>query len=257
MDFEPRSTAFVLDRSHIEQLNLSIRTSASLASFPVHSVFAPWCPACRQFSSVWTELSEVPDLNASIAAVDVTESPVLSFVFFVRQLPTLFHAKDGVFRTYNGSRTFTDLKEFLTDASYEKVDPIPWYYSPSAMHMRAFFRFMELGMTITRIHEYLLQAGYPTWASFAIIGSGTVLFGLVLGLVLVFLSDCIVPPRPQILRLFKKPKQPTSQKTTDSLKTPDEHIVTASSALTVDGSGEHQDEQGEVECRKRITASGD
>ncbi|TGZ73082.1 hypothetical protein CRM22_001697 [Opisthorchis felineus] len=224
--------------------------------------FAPWCPACRQFSAVWKQLSDEPGLGVHIAAVDVTESPVLSFVFFVRQLPTLFHVKDGVFRLYNGSRNFIDLHRYLIEKQYIHTEPISWYYSPSTFHMQLFFRFMELGMTITNVHQYLLDSGYPTWLSFIIIGSGTIIFGLVLGTILVILFDCIVPPRPQIYRFFARREEPRkstiSPSASTTKKTEEREILTPGThKLSVDASGEHQDESEELEVRKRTGDSKD
>ncbi|VDP22185.1 unnamed protein product [Schistosoma margrebowiei] len=57
---------------------------------------APWCPACRQFSPIWQQLSDDSSINAFVADVDVTESPVLSFIFFVKRLPTVYHASSGM-----------------------------------------------------------------------------------------------------------------------------------------------------------------
>ncbi len=38
--------------------------------------FAPWCPACQQLQSVWSEFAEWgEDLGVNIAKVDVTEQP--------------------------------------------------------------------------------------------------------------------------------------------------------------------------------------
>ncbi|KAF6777404.1 hypothetical protein AHF37_03536 [Paragonimus kellicotti] len=224
--------------------------------------FAPWCPACRQFTSTWTQLAATSGLKTNIAAIDVTESPSLSFIFFVRQLPTLFHAKDGVFRLYDGSRNLGDLQSYLTEKEYDNTEPLPWYYTPSSVHMRLFFQFMELGMTVTHIHQYLLDNGYPTWMSFVIIGSGTIMLGLLLGTVSscsLVLFDCFVPPRPQILRLFssqkKDQRQSSAKRLADDVKSPSAKSPASVNKLPVDGSGERQDDRQENEVRKRLSDS--
>ncbi|KAF8567147.1 hypothetical protein P879_10447 [Paragonimus westermani] len=220
--------------------------------------FAPWCPACKQFSSTWTQLAATSGLKTNIAAIDVTESPSLSFIFFVRQLPTLFHAKDGVFRLYDGSRNLGDLQNYLTEKKYDNTEPLPWYYTPSSVHMRFFFQFMELGMAVTHIHQYLLDNGYPTWMSFVIIGSGTIMLGLLLGTVLVILFDCFVPPRPQILRLFstqKKDQRQSAKRLADDIKNSPAQSPVSVNKLPVDGSGEREEDRQENEVRKRPSDS--
>ncbi|CAH8494698.1 unnamed protein product [Schistosoma mattheei] len=168
---------------------------------------APWCPACRQFSPIWQQLSDDSSINAFVADVDVTESPVLSFIFFVKRLPTVYHVKNGLFRVYDGARTLDDLRVYVKSEKYETETPLPWYYSPASFHMHIFIRFMDLGIFITNTHQAFLDAGYSNWMSFLIIGLSTIFSGLFIGIILVLIFDCFFPPRPQILRFIRKPKK--------------------------------------------------
>jgi thioredoxin-like negative regulator of GroEL len=53
--------------------------------------FAPWCPACNRFESVWKELSDKSaELNIKVGAADVNANPVLSGLFSVTSLPTIY-----------------------------------------------------------------------------------------------------------------------------------------------------------------------
>ncbi|VDP75176.1 unnamed protein product [Echinostoma caproni] len=143
--------------------------------------YAPWCPACRQFGPIWEDFSRTPNMGVQIAAIDVTESPVLSFLFFINRLPTIFHAKNGVYRQYDGSRTLDDLKTYVFENGYTTVTPVPWYFSPSSRHMQFFCHFMDLGLAITQTHQALVDAGYPFYLSLIMIAVGTVCVGLILG----------------------------------------------------------------------------
>ncbi|CAL8086804.1 unnamed protein product [Calicophoron daubneyi] len=214
--------------------------------------YAPWCPACRQFGPILEEISNDQHVTARIAAVDVTENPVLSFVFFVYRLPSIFYAKDGLFREYDGPRMKDNVYDYLVKREYLSQTPIPWYYSPSSFHMGLFFRFMELGMVITHIHQYLLDTGFPTWLSFITIGLATILFGTLLGSVLVIIFDCFFPPRPQILRLFSRKKKVSNGPAYNlNEKREDESPIDAE--LPVDGSGESNDVQDQ-DLRRRAVA---
>ncbi|KAK4469277.1 hypothetical protein MN116_006845 [Schistosoma mekongi] len=212
---------------HIIQLN-STNWKRMLDGEWLVKFHAPWCPACRQFSPIWQQLYDDSSISTFMADVDVTESPVLSFIFFVKRLPTVYHVKNGLFRVYEGERTFDDLKGYLKSEKYETETPLPWYYSPASFHMHIFMRFMDLGIFITNTHQALLDAGYSNWMSFLVIGLSTIFCGLFIGLVLVLIFDCFFPPRPQILRFIRRPKKVEQSIESDNSK-PDVHEVDTSS----------------------------
>jgi thioredoxin-like negative regulator of GroEL len=53
--------------------------------------YAPWCPACNQFKSVWNEFSQaMVSKNIKVAAIDVDQYPSLSGRFGISALPTVY-----------------------------------------------------------------------------------------------------------------------------------------------------------------------
>lgn len=53
--------------------------------------FAPWCPACNRFASTWNEFaSKAEQLKIRVGAADVNANPVLSGLFSVTSLPTIY-----------------------------------------------------------------------------------------------------------------------------------------------------------------------
>uniref|UniRef100_A0ACB8GE81 Thioredoxin- transmembrane protein 4 n=1 Tax=Sphaerodactylus townsendi TaxID=933632 RepID=A0ACB8GE81_9SAUR len=96
--------------------------------------YAPWCPACQQMESAWEAFARASkDLDISVGKVDVTQEPGVSGRFFVTTLPTIFHAKDGVFRRYRGSRALEDLESYILEKKWEAVEPVAGWKSPSSI----------------------------------------------------------------------------------------------------------------------------
>ncbi|XP_077169415.1 thioredoxin-related transmembrane protein 4 [Paroedura picta] len=159
--------------------------------------YAPWCPACQQMESAWEAFArDRKGLEISVGKVDVTQEPGVSGRFFVTTLPTIFHAKDGVFRRYRGSRTLEDLEVYILERKWEAVEPVPGWKSPSSIMMHGMAGLFYLSGWIRQIHSYLTGTlGIHEWGSYAIFILATLLIGLVLGLVLVLLGDCVFPSR--------------------------------------------------------------
>ncbi|XP_029449365.1 thioredoxin-related transmembrane protein 4 [Rhinatrema bivittatum] len=161
--------------------------------------YAPWCPACQQIESDWENFGErSKTLEVNVGKVDVTEEPGLSGRFFVTTLPTIFHAKDGVFRRYLGSRTSEELQTYILEKKWESVEPVAGWKSPSSITMYGMAGLFHLSGWIRQIHNYLTgPLGIPVWGSYVIFTLATLLIGLVLGLILVLLADCICPAKPR------------------------------------------------------------
>ncbi|XP_044310401.1 thioredoxin-related transmembrane protein 4 isoform X1 [Varanus komodoensis] len=159
--------------------------------------YAPWCPACQQMESVWEAFARnSEDLELNVGKVDVTEEPGVSGRFFVTTLPTIYHAKDGVFRRYRGSRTLEDLQGYILEKKWEAVEPVAGWKSPSSIVMHGMAGLFHFSGWIRQIHDYLTGAlGLPIWGSYAVFVLATILIGLILGLILVLLTDCIYPPK--------------------------------------------------------------
>jgi thioredoxin-like negative regulator of GroEL len=53
--------------------------------------YAPWCPACNRFEQTWNQFSmKSSELNIRVGAADVNANPVLSGLFSVTSLPTIY-----------------------------------------------------------------------------------------------------------------------------------------------------------------------
>ncbi|MGH0130922.1 UNVERIFIED_CONTAM: hypothetical protein FKN15_003124 [Acipenser sinensis] len=96
--------------------------------------YAPWCPACQQIQPDWENFAkESKALGISVGKIDVSQQPGLSGRFLVTTLPTIFHAKDGMFRRYLASRTVEDLQSYIIEKKWESVEPVPTWKSPSSI----------------------------------------------------------------------------------------------------------------------------
>ncbi|CAI5769304.1 thioredoxin-related transmembrane protein 4 [Podarcis lilfordi] len=162
--------------------------------------YAPWCPACQEMESAWEAFAEnSKDHELSVGKVDVTQEPGVSGRFFVTTLPTIYHAKDGVFRRYRGLRTLEDLETYILERKWEAVEPVAGWKSPSSITMHGMAGLFHLSAWIRQIHNYLtVTLGIHVWGSYAVFILATLLIGLILGLILVLLTDCIFPPRSEL-----------------------------------------------------------
>ncbi|XP_074944310.1 thioredoxin-related transmembrane protein 4 isoform X1 [Phalacrocorax aristotelis] len=159
--------------------------------------YAPWCPACQQIELTWESFAKESErLDITVGKVDVTQEPGLSGRFFVTTLPTIYHANDGVFRRYRGSRTLEDLQGYVLERKWEAVEPVAGWKSPSSIMMHGMAGLFHLSGWIRQIHSYLTGTlGVHAWISYAIFILATLLIGLFLGLILVLISDCLCPSK--------------------------------------------------------------
>ncbi|XP_072187131.1 thioredoxin-related transmembrane protein 4 [Excalfactoria chinensis] len=159
--------------------------------------YAPWCPACQQMELIWESFAkESEQLDVTVGKVDVTQEPGLSGRFFVTTLPTIYHANDGVFRRYRGSRTLEDLQSYVLEKKWEAVEPVAGWKSPSSIMMHGMAGLFHLSGCIRQIHNYLTDTlGIHVWISYAVFVLATLLIGLFLGLMLVLISDCLCPSK--------------------------------------------------------------
>ncbi|XP_074852306.1 thioredoxin-related transmembrane protein 1 isoform X2 [Carettochelys insculpta] len=171
--------------------------------------YAPWCPACQNLQPEWEKFAEWgEDLEVNIAKVDVTEQPGLSGRFVITALPTIYHCKDGEFRRYQGPRTKSDFINFISDQEWKSVEPVSSWFGPSSFLMSSMSALFQLSMWIRHCHNYFTEnLGIPVWGSYAIFALATLFSGLMLGLLMVFLADCLCPSkrhRPQQYPYQKK-----------------------------------------------------
>ncbi|NXR68867.1 TMX4 protein, partial [Rhadina sibilatrix] len=146
--------------------------------------YAPWCPACQQIEATWESFAKESErLGITVGKVDVTQEPGLSGRFFVTTLPTIYHANDGVFRRYRGSRTLEDLQGYILERKWEAVEPVAGWKSPSSIMMHGMAGLFHFSGWIRQIHNYLTGTlGVHVWISYAIFILATLLIGLLLGL---------------------------------------------------------------------------
>jgi hypothetical protein len=114
--------------------------------------------------------------------VDITTESGLAGQFMVTHLPSIFHIHEGEVRSYEGKRTLDDLQQYIEREEWREVNPMPWWKSPTAGHMKA------LGVTYWlsqkgRELQTMLEDEYelPTYTIFIIIAVATIVIGLGLG----------------------------------------------------------------------------
>jgi len=159
--------------------------------------YAPWCPACKSLQPAWEEFSSwSTDLGINVAQVDVTNNPGLSGRFMVNALPTIFHVKDGKFRQYRGSRDKETFISFIEDKKWESLEEVVWWKSPASIQMSMVSYFFKLSMVLRSIHnKFVEDYKLPFWMSLLIFAVSTIIIGVVLGLILVCIVDCLFPPK--------------------------------------------------------------
>ncbi|XP_007446661.1 PREDICTED: thioredoxin-related transmembrane protein 1 [Lipotes vexillifer] len=164
--------------------------------------YAPWCPACQNLQPEWESFAEWgEDLEVNVAKVDVTEQPGLSGRFIISALPTVYHCKNGEFRRYQGPRTKKDFINFISEKEWKSIEPVSSWVGPGSVLMSSMSALFQLSMWIRTYHNYFIEdLGLPVWGSYTVFGLATLLSGLLLGLCMIFVADCLCPSkrrRPQ------------------------------------------------------------
>ena len=81
--------------------------------------YAPWCPACKQLTPVYKELSDYSDeLGLKFADCDITKSHALSGRFLITALPTLFVCEDSLCRKWRGFTRKSFIFYALVDTTF-------------------------------------------------------------------------------------------------------------------------------------------
>ncbi|XP_006626060.3 thioredoxin-related transmembrane protein 4 [Lepisosteus oculatus] len=190
--------------------------------------YAPWCPACQQIQPDWEEFAKQSQaLGITVGKVDVTQQPGLSGRFLVTTLPTIFHTKDGSFRRYLSSRAVEDLQSYIIEKKWESVEPIPGWKSPSSIVMTGMAALFQLSVWIRQIHSYMTETlGLPVWGSYLTFALVTLLTGLLLGLMLVLIADCLCPSKPlyKEVRTEVYMKDECSDEEQEDLSTEEKHL---------------------------------
>ncbi|XP_005380918.1 PREDICTED: thioredoxin-related transmembrane protein 4 [Chinchilla lanigera] len=161
--------------------------------------YAPWCPSCQQTDSEWETFAKNGEtLQISVGKVDVIQEPGLSGRFFVTTLPAFFHAKDGIFRRYRGPGIFEDLQNYILEKKWQSVEPLTGWKSPASLTMSGMAGLFSISGKIWHLHNYFtVTLGIPAWCSYVFFIIATLVFGLLMGLVLVVISECFYVPLPR------------------------------------------------------------
>lgn len=178
--------------------------------------YAPWCPACQNLQPEWESFAEWgEDLEVKVAKVDVTEQTGLSGRFIITALPSIYHCKDGEFRRYVGPRTKKDFINFVSDKEWKNIEPISSWFGPSSVLMTMMSALFQLSVYIRTSHSYFVHdLGIPAWGSYLVFAFATVLSGLLLGLCMIFVADCLCPSKR------RKPQQQYAKKTSPEFSQP-------------------------------------
>jgi len=158
--------------------------------------FAPWCPACRSMVDTWIEFSKwTDDLNLDgVGEIDVTQSPGLSGRFLITSLPTVLHVKDGEFRQYTKKREKDSLIDYVEKAEWKQEEMLPSWKHPDSVQMGVVASFFRVSMVLREVHSLMTeQYELPSWSVYVMFATVTILVGALLGLLLVFCIDCVLP----------------------------------------------------------------
>lgn len=200
---------------------------------------------------MWNTLAlKAEGLGINVGEVDTSKEPVLSGRFMVFSLPTIYHVKDGEFRKYEGTRSLRGIMDFISGQKWREIEPIPWWKSPSSHLMGGLGLIFKLSVLMKDVHELLtVTYGLPVWASYTIFGVSTVLLGILLGVGIVFLSDCIFGTPFQSTKVSASPlkKESEERPSEEDHDENDEEEAEEKQKNTTDQSG----------VRKRVTGTTD
>lgn len=159
--------------------------------------YAPWCPACNRFEATWNEFSDKSnELKVKVGAADVNANPVLSGLFSVTSLPTIYHIKDGQYRVYNGTRDLQSLTDFIVNKEWEKIEPSSSWLTPNSFLIQMLSILFKATLYFKDLYTHLNESyGLPTWAVLTIFVGITILIGITLGIMLIVCIDCLFPPK--------------------------------------------------------------
>ncbi|KAI2805682.1 Thioredoxin- transmembrane protein 1 [Blomia tropicalis] len=154
---------------------------------------APWCPACRALQPEWKSFSGwSSELGIKVGAIDVTTNPGLSGRFLVTALPTIYHVKEGIFRQYKGTRDTNSFASFIEEKTWQSIEPVTSWKAPNSLQMSFVSYLFKISMAFRSVHNSLVEDyGIPYWGSYIVFAFATVLFGALLGLMIVCVIDLI------------------------------------------------------------------
>ncbi|GAB5569413.1 thioredoxin-related transmembrane protein 4 [Prionailurus iriomotensis] len=183
----PAQAALPEERSWVRPMTASNWTLVMEGEWML-KFYAPWCPSCQQTDSEWETFARNGEtLQISVGKVDVIQEPG-------------FNAKDGIFRRYRGPGIYEDLQNYILEKKWQSVEPLTGWKSPASLTMSGMAGLFSISGKIWHLHNYFtVTLGIPAWCSYVFFIMATLIFGLLMGLVLVIISECFYVPLPRHL----------------------------------------------------------
>ncbi|CAF3410773.1 unnamed protein product [Rotaria socialis] len=156
--------------------------------------YAPWCPSCQYFTSIWNDFAkEMISKEIKVAAVDINDYPSLSGRFRISVLPTIYYVRDGVFRQFNGERTLSGLKNYIELQEWQRTDPVSSFAAPNSLPMSIISSIFDVSVLVKDAYTILQDTyGWPPWLIYIFFTVVVIFVGLVLGFgVLMIIDYCV------------------------------------------------------------------
>ncbi|XP_022095688.1 thioredoxin-related transmembrane protein 1-like isoform X4 [Acanthaster planci] len=104
--------------------------------------------------------------------------------------------RNGEFRVYTGSRNKEDFVGYIAHKRYTELEPVSSWKAPNSIIMSAVSLVFQLSMKVRHFHLVMTtEYGFPAWSVYGFFALCTVAMGLILGMILVFITDYICPTR--------------------------------------------------------------
>ncbi|CAL8111761.1 unnamed protein product [Orchesella dallaii] len=164
------------------------------------------CESCSDLQPIWEKFSKWSDgLGIQVGQVEVSNNPTLAGRFMIRSLPQFFYVEDGKFRALKAPLTKADLFLYLERKSWENVEPIPDWKSPSSTLLAVVARLLRMAKYLKNsMNTMRTHYGISTPIAYLIIGFEVFIFGFLLGFLMIVLIKLTTPSRktiPMKLRL--------------------------------------------------------
>lgn len=191
----PNNEKFILDESSWELM---------LQGEWMIGFCVPLIMACIKFNRVWSKFAHEKHLEKSemiVASMKLEYSETVIRRFSLKDLPTILHVKDGVFRKLPLAQTVDELKE-LALTKWQETEPMPFWQHPNGVLIQAYIQYIR---AIDKVyHTTWLDTDYEhaTWL---------VRIGLALILAMIVTATCgvytFIRDKRQAPKRAKKPKK--------------------------------------------------
>jgi len=161
--------------------------------------YAPWCPSCQHFESIWSEFSDAMIAKEiKVASVDINDYPSLSGRFRISVLPTIYYVRDGVFRQFNGERSLNGLKNYIEFQEWQRTEPVSPYFAPDSIPMSIVSGIFDISVLVKDAYTLLQDRyGWPSWLIYIVFTVVIIIIGLILGFGVLLLIDFCIAGSPK------------------------------------------------------------